>query len=40
MEMKRKEFYEAPSMMISEVKQEGVVCVSGGEYPQWDSEDI
>ena len=40
METKRKELYEAPSTMKFEVEQEGVICVSGGKYPQWDQEDI
>ena len=30
MEAKQKELYEAPSMMVFEVKQEGVICASGG----------
>ena len=29
METKR-QFYEAPSTMVFEVKQEGVICASGG----------
>ena len=29
METKNKELYEAPSMMVFEVKVEGVVCTSG-----------
>ena len=29
METKLKELYDAPSMMIVEVKQEGVICASG-----------
>ena len=35
-----KQFYEAPSTTMFEVNQEGVICVSGGPYPQWDEEDI
>jgi hypothetical protein len=30
METKHKEFYDAPSVIIVEVKQEGVICASGG----------
>ena len=30
METKQKELYEAPSTMVFEVKQEGVICASGG----------
>ena len=40
MEPTRKEFYEAPSTRVFEVKQEGMICASGGDYPQWDPEDI
>ena len=40
METKTKELYEAPSTMVFEVKQEGMICASGGDYPQWDPEDI
>lgn len=40
METKLKELYEAPSTMVFEVKQEGVICASGGNYPQWEEEDI
>ena len=29
METKHKEFYDAPSMLVFEVKIEGVICVSG-----------
>ena len=29
METKRKELYEAPSTMVFEVAQEGVICASG-----------
>ena len=31
METKLKELYDAPSMMIVEVKQEGVICASPGQ---------
>ena len=31
METKLKELYEAPSTMIFEVKQEGVICASPGQ---------
>ncbi len=40
MEKKEKQFYEAPSVEFFEVKQEGVICASGGTYPQWEEEDI
>lgn len=30
METKLKELYEAPSTKVFEVKQEGVICASGG----------
>ena len=33
-----KELYEAPSTTVFEVKTESVVCVSGGDYPQWGGE--
>ena len=29
METKHKEFYDAPSMLVFEVKIEGVICISG-----------
>jgi len=29
MEKKEKQFYEAPSTQVFEVKQEGVICASG-----------
>ena len=35
-----KELYEAPSMLVFEVRQEGVICISGGEYPEWPGEII
>lgn len=35
-----KQFYEAPAATVFEVRQEGVICASGGEYPQWNPEDI
>ena len=31
METKLKELYDAPSMMIVEVKQEGMICASPGQ---------
>ena len=40
METPIKAFYEAPSAMVYEVNQEGVICASGGEYPQWQNENI
>lgn len=40
MEKKEKQFYESPSTEVFEVGQEGVICASGGAYPQWEGEDI
>jgi len=41
MEIKNeKEKYLSPEVTVVEVKQEGVICASGGEFPQWDPEDI
>ena len=34
------QFYEAPSTIVVELAQEGVVCTSGGNYPEWDQENI
>lgn len=38
--MESKEFYESPLTAVVKVEQEGVVCVSGGDYPKWPEEDI
>ena len=35
-----KELYEAPSTTVIEVRQEGMICTSGGEYPEWPGESI
>lgn len=35
-----KELYEAPSTTVIEVRQEGMICASGGEYPEWPGESI
>ena len=42
MEIKKnnKELYEAPSTLVYEVKIDGVICASGGNYPEWNGEDI
>ena len=41
MEIKNnKELYEAPSVQMFEVKTEGVICASGGNYPEWEEDDI
>jgi|GEM_PF-1939950 len=44
MEQTIKQFYEAPSITVFEVKQKSVICASdpinGGNYPNWDEEDI
>ena len=37
---KKEKYYEAPSTEVFEVGQEGVICASGGAYPQWEGEDI
>lgn len=37
---KDREVYEAPEAEILELTAEGVVCLSGGEYRQWEGEDI
>ena len=30
-----KELYEAPATRVLELKGEGIVCMSPGEYPSW-----
>lgn len=39
-----KELYEAPSMLVFEVRQEGVICTSdplgAGGFPEWPGESI
>lgn len=42
METKNKETYEAPAMMVVEVKIEGVICESGGlqDYDRQNEETI
>ena len=35
-----KERYIAPETEILEVNYEDVICVSGGEYPEWEQENI
>ena len=40
MEIKNKELYKAPSTLIIEVKSEGMICTSPGEYPGWEGESI
>ena len=37
---KKEKYYEAPSTEVFEVRQEGLICASGGAYPQWEGEDI
>ena len=37
---KDREVYEAPEAEILELTAEGVVCLSGGEYPGWDQDVI
>lgn len=41
MEAKDKEIYEAPSMIVVDVKTEGIFCQSGGlqNYNRGESED-
>ena len=43
MELQNKETYEAPAMMVVELKTEGIVCQSGGlrnyqreDYEEWE----
>ena len=43
METKNKKTYEAPAMMVVELKTEGIVCQSGGlrnyqreDYEEWE----
>lgn len=36
---KQKELYEAPSTMIFEVKQEGVICASGDQLRRYEGEE-
>ena len=43
MEIQNKETYEAPAMMVVELKTEGIVCQSGGlrnyqreDYEEWE----
>lgn len=38
--MKDVQFYEAPSATVVELAQEGVVCASPGNYPNWPGEGI
>ena len=39
--MKQKKQYQKPTMTVFELKQQApLVCVSGGEYPGWNSDDI
>jgi hypothetical protein len=41
METKRvKEPYIDPELSVLETEAEGMVCASGGEYPDWPGEDI
>ena len=44
METKHKVFYDAPSMLVFEVKTEGVICTSGNVNASmdavWTEEDI
>ena len=40
LDTKEKQTYVTPSIMLVEVKNEGVICTSPGEYPQWNPEDI
>lgn len=35
-----KERYIAPETEILEVNYEDVICLSGGEYPEWEQENI
>lgn len=33
-----KDLYEAPETRLLELNIEGIVCMSGGEYPVWPGE--
>lgn len=35
-----KERYIAPETEILEVNYEDVICLSGGDYPKWEEENI
>ena len=35
-----KEPFKDPGLEVLETEVEGMVCVSGGEYPDWPGEDI
>ena len=38
--MEVKELYEAPVTRTLEFSNEGIICLSPGEYPQWQEENI
>ena len=39
--MKKRKLYEKPSMQVFELKQKPqLLQASGGDYPNWDPEDI
>ena len=40
METIQKLVYAAPVTEVIELVEEGVVCASGGNYPEWDQENI
>ncbi len=40
METISKALYEAPLTQVLDLEAEGVVCLSGGEYPGWDQDVI
>ena len=40
MRTNNKERYMVPETEIIEAEYEDVICVSGGEYPEWEQENI
>ena len=40
MKTTNKQSYESPRTLVLEVRQEGILCQSGGPYPKWEGEDI
>ena len=35
-----KRIYESPKTLVLEIRQEGILCQSGGPFPKWEGEDI
>ena len=40
MRIRSKFIYEVPKIAVLELRTEGIICLSGGEYPEWEDEDI